>query len=185
MLVKSIIIEFISVKLFMSCSLFLPFYLSTSSTSLIQTLDLNIKYYHRKEDSVLKKNIKYYHWKEGRKRLGFFPLLLVAAAARTLQSCPTLCNPIDCCPPGSSVPGILKARTLEWVAISFTSAWKGKGKWKWSLVWLVATPWTAAYQAPPSMGFSRQEYWSGLVLPVSFVKLNRPFNANKYVNIYH
>ena len=64
------------------------------------------------------------------------------------------------------IPGILQARTLEWVAISFSNAWKWKGKVKsLSCVWLLATPWTAAYQAPPSMGFSRQEYWSGVPLP--------------------
>ena len=92
--------------------------------------------------------------------------LLVHAAAKSLQSCPTLCDPIDGSPPGSPVPGILQARTLEWVAISFSNAWKWKVKVKsLSLVRLLATPWTAAYQAPPSMGFSRQEYWSGVPLP--------------------
>ena len=88
------------------------------------------------------------------------------AAVKSLQSCPTLCDPIDGSPPGSSVPGILQARTLAWVAISFSNAWKWKVKVKsLSRVGLLATPWTAAYQAPPSMGFSRQEYWSGLPLP--------------------
>ena len=91
---------------------------------------------------------------------------LAAAAAKLLQLCPTLCDPIDGSPPGSSVPGILQARTLEWVAISFSSAWKWKVKVKsLSRVQLLSTPWTTAYQAPPSMGFSRQEYWSGLPLP--------------------
>ena len=89
-----------------------------------------------------------------------------AAAAKLLQSCLTLCNPIDSSPPGSPIPGIIQARTLEWVAISFSSAWKWKMKVKLlSRVWLFATPWTAAYQVPPPMGFSRQEYWSGLPLP--------------------
>ena len=89
-----------------------------------------------------------------------------AAAAKSLQSCPTLCDPIDGSPSGSPVPGILQARTLEWVAISFSSARKWKVKVKLlSRVWLLATPWPAAYQAPPSMGFSRQEYWSGVPLP--------------------
>ena len=89
-----------------------------------------------------------------------------AAAAISLQSCPTLCDPIDGSPPVFLVPGILQARTLEWVAISFSNAWKWKVKVKsLSRVQLVATPWTAAYQAPPSMGFSRQEYWSGVPLP--------------------
>ena len=89
-----------------------------------------------------------------------------AAAAKSLQSCPTLCYPIDGSPPGSPVPGILQARTLEWVATSFSKAWKWKVKVKsLSRVQLLATPWTAAYQGPPSMGFSRQEYWSGVPLP--------------------
>ena len=88
------------------------------------------------------------------------------ADAKPLQSCPTLCDPIDGSPPGSTAPGILQARTLEWIAISFSSAWKWKVKVKsLSCVRLLVTPWTAAYQAPPSMGFSRQEYWSGLPLP--------------------
>ena len=89
-----------------------------------------------------------------------------AAAAKSLQLCPTLCDPIDGGPPGSPVPGILQARTLEWVAISFSNAWKWKVKVKsLSCVLLFATPWTAAYQPSPSMGFSRQEYWSGVPLP--------------------
>ena len=131
-----------------------------------------------------------------------------AAAAKLLQLCPTLCDPIDSSPPGSAVPGILQARTLEWVAISFCNAWKWKVKvksfscvrlcslprssihgifqarvlewvafsfssaWKWKVkvksfshVWLFATPWTAAYQAPPYMVFSKQEYWSGVPFP--------------------
>ena len=86
-----------------------------------------------------------------------------AAAAKLLQSCPTLCDPIDGSAPGSAVPGILQARTLEWVAISFSSAWKWKVKVKsLSCVRLFVTPWTAAHQSPASMGFSRQGYWSGL-----------------------
>ena len=89
-----------------------------------------------------------------------------AAAAKSLQSCPTLCDPIDGLLPGSSVPGILQARTLEWVAISFSNAWKWKVKVKsLSRVRLIATSWTAAYQAPPSMGFSRRENWNGVPLP--------------------
>ena len=91
---------------------------------------------------------------------------MTAAAAKSLQSCPTLCDPIDGSPLGSSVPGIFQARILEWVAISFSNAWKWKVKAKsLSRVLLLATPWTAAYQAPPSMGFSRQKYWSGVPLP--------------------
>ena len=104
-------------------------------------------------------------WKEGYDK--------PAAAANSLQSCPTLCDPIDGSPPGSPVPGILQARILEWVAISFSNAWKWKVKVKsLSRVQLLATPWTAAYQAPPSMGFSRQEYWSGLSLPSPMTNLD-------------
>ena len=92
-------------------------------------------------------------------------VVTAAAAAKSIQSCLTLCDPIDCSLPGSSVPGILQARTLECVAISFSNAWKWKVKVKsLSHVRLIATPWTAAYQAPPSMWFSRQEYWSGVPL---------------------
>ena len=97
-----------------------------------------------------------------------------ATAAKLLQSCPTLCDPIDGSPPGSPVPGILQARTLEWAAIAFSNAWKWKVKGKLlSRARLLATPWTVAYQAPQSMGFSRQEYWSGVPLPspVCFPKL--------------
>ena len=85
---------------------------------------------------------------------------------KLLQLCPTLCDPIDGSPPGSPIPGILQARTLEWVAISFSNGWKWKMKVKsLSRVRLLAIPWTAAHQAPPSMGYSRQEYWSGVPLP--------------------
>ena len=81
-------------------------------------------------------------------------------------SCVRLCHPIDGSPLGFSVSGILQARILEWVAISFSNSWKWKAKVKsLSRAQLLATPWTAAYQAPPSMGFSRQEYWSGVSLP--------------------
>ena len=95
-----------------------------------------------------------------------FTNFAATAAAKSLQSCLTLWDPIDCSPPGSPIPGILQARILEWVAISFSSAWKWKVKGK-SLgrVWLLATPRTASYQAPLPMGFSRQEYWSGVPLP--------------------
>ena len=100
------------------------------------------------------------HWVSRWKRAA------ATAAANSLQSCPTLCNPTGGSPPGSSVHGILQARTLEWVAISSSNAWKWKVKVKsLSHVQLLVTPWTAASQAPPSMGFSRQEYWSGMPLP--------------------
>ena len=98
------------------------------------------------------------------------------AAAKSLQSCLTLCDPTDGSPWGFPIPGILQARTLEWVAISFSNAWKWKVKVKsLSRVWLLATLWTTAYQAPPSMGFSRQEYWSGVPLPSP---LDLPRTAN-------
>ena len=101
-----------------------------------------------------------------RRSLLFTYPIYAAAAAKSLQSCPTLCDPIDGSPPGSPVPGILQARTLEWVAISSSNAWKWKVKVKsLSHVWLLVTPWTAAHQAPPAMGFSRREYWSGVPLP--------------------
>ena len=101
-------------------------------------------------------SVKQLNWKK--KKDQGFP---AAAAAKPLQSCLTLCDPRDGSPPGSPVPGILQARTLEWVAISLSKAWKWKVKVKsLSRVQLLATPWTAAHQAPPSMGFSRQEYRS-------------------------
>ena len=94
-----------------------------------------------------------------------------SAAAKSLQLCPTLCDPTDGSPPGSPVPGILQARTLEWVAISFFNAWKWKEKVKsLSHVQLLVTPWTAAYQAPLSMGFSRQEYWSRVPIMKSLLQ---------------
>ena len=100
-----------------------------------------------------------------------------AAAAKSLQSCLTLCDPRDGSPPGSPVPGILQARTLEWVVISFSNAWKWKVKVKsFSHVQLLETPWTAAYQAPPFMGFSRQEYWSGVTLPSPAARTKRKKN---------
>ena len=96
------------------------------------------------------------------------------AAAKSLQSCLTLCDPMDGSPPGSPVSGILQARTLEWVAISFSNVWKWKVKVKsLSRVQFLATSWTAAYQAPPSMGFSRQDYWSGVPLP----SLGKPYRC--------
>ena len=110
-----------------------------------------------------------------------------AAAAKSLQLCPTLCDPIDGSRPGPAVPGILQARTLEWVAISSSNAWKWKVKVKvLSRVWLIATPWTAAYQAPPSMGFSRQEYWSGvpLLLHTLAVVNNVTMNIRVHVSFW-
>ena len=117
-------------------------------------------------------NSRFHHWENIRWTLTegslitYLTAAAAAAAAKSLQSCPTQCDPIDGSPPGSPVPGILQARILEWVAISFSNAWKWKMKVKLlSRVRLLATPWTAAYQGPPSMGFSRQEYWSGVPLP--------------------
>ena len=107
-----------------------------------------------------------------------------ATAAESLQSCPTLCDPIDGSPPGSPVPGILQAGTLQWVATSFSNAWKWKVKVKsksLSRVRLLATPWTAAYQAPPSMGFSRQECWSGVSLLIAWFFFHSSTRAGKKV----
>ena len=113
-----------------------------------------------------KKKVYREHPRVWGKRLWICPLILNSAAAKSLQSCPTLCNPIDGSPPGSAVPGILQARMLEWVPIAFSNAWKWKVKVKsLSHIQLFATPWTSAYQAPLYMGFSRQEYWSGVPLP--------------------
>ena len=97
-----------------------------------------------------------------------FCFIAAAAAAKLLQYRPTLCNPRDGSPSGSAIPGILQARTLEWVAISFSNAWKWKVKSESEVAQscpTLAIPWTAAYEAPPSMGFSRQKYWSGVPLP--------------------
>ena len=108
--------------------------------------------------------------KKKKKNSSSLPIKMISqfttAIAKSLQSCLTLCDPIDVSPPGSHTPGILQARTMEWVAISFSNAWKWKVKEKsLSRVQLFATPWIAARQAPPSMEFSRQEYWSGVPLP--------------------
>jgi len=103
-------------------------------------------------------------WKQLKKTQAPKCSLLLLLWLKLLQLCLTLCDPIDGSPPGSPVPGVLQARTLEWVTISFSNALKEKWKLR-CLVWLLATPWTAAYQAPPSMGFSKQEYWSGVPLP--------------------
>ena len=116
--------------------------------------------------------------------LKFIIYVAPAAATKSLRWSPTLCDPIDSSPPGSPIPGILKARTLEWVAIFFSNAWKCKVKVKsLSHVPLFATPWTAAYQAPPSMGFSRQEYWSGLPLPSPIIYVrHKKFSLPTYSN---
>ena len=98
-----------------------------------------------------------------------------AAAAKSLQSCPTLCDPIDGSPPGSPVPGTIQARTLEWVAISFSNAqnWNVKVK-SLSRVRLFPTPWTAAYQAPPSMGFFQARVLECVAIAFSNIGWNSP-----------
>ena len=112
--------------------------------------------------------------------------MYVDAVAKSLQLCPTLCDPIVGSPSGSSVPGILQARTLEWVPISFSNAWKWKVKVKsLSRIGLLAIPWIAAHQAPLSMGFSRQEYWSGVPWPSPYVcwaslKINTWWSINDW-----
>ena len=99
-------------------------------------------------------------------RIATFKTILLLLLLSCFKSCPILCDPIDSSPPGSSVPRILQARIPEWVAISFSNAWKWKVKVKsLSHAQLFETPWTAAHQAPLSMGFSRQEDWSGVPLP--------------------
>ena len=106
-------------------------------------------------------------------------LIVAAAAAKLPQSYLILCDPINSSPPGSPVHRILQARTLEWVATSFSNAWKWKVKVKsLSRVWPLVTPWTAAHQAPPSVGFSRQQYWSGVPSP-------SPTNRYKTANQNH
>ena len=144
--------------------------------SFLEQKDINLDWHVEDEkDSLLDQTLVRFLWALFSTRrppwssmsiLSLLGLHAAAAAAKSLQSSPTLCDPRDGSPPGSPVPGILQARTLEWVAISFSSA----GKWKvkvnsLSRVRLFATPWTAAYQDPRSMGFSRQEYWSGMPSP--------------------
>ena len=115
--------------------------------------------------------------KKEKDKVAFAMCYAATAAAKSFQSCPILCDPRDGSPPGSPVPGILQARTLEWVAISFSNAWKWKVKVKsFSCVRLLVTPWTTAYQAPLSRGFARQEYWSGLPLPSPTMCYRRPYN---------
>ena len=106
--------------------------------------------------------------------LFIFLLMLLLSRFSRVQ----LCNPTDGSLPGSSVPGILQARILEWVAISFSNAWKWKVKVKLhSWVRLFVTPWTVAHQAPLSMGFSRQEYWSGVPLPPPFLLMGKHYKC--------
>ena len=117
------------------------------------------------------------------------PNPLAAAAAKSLQLCQTLCSPIDGSPPSFPIPGILQARTLEWVTISFSKAWKWKVKVKLkslSRVQLLATPWIAAYQAPPSMGFLRQEYWIVVSLPnpLRYLHINTSNKAHFLGRLY-
>ena len=108
-------------------------------------------------------------------------MYFVAAAAKSLQSRLTLWDPIDSSPPGSAVPGILQARTLEGVAISFSNAWKWKVKVKsLSRVWLAAIPWTAAYQAPPSMGFSRWGVGCHCLLQAKTLLSNKSSSSQSY-----
>ena len=112
---------------------------------------------------------------------------LITVTAKSLQSCLTLCNPREGSPPGFTVPGILQARILEWVAISFSNAWKRKVKGKsLSRVRLFATPWAAAHQAPPSMGFSRREYGVGCHRLLHFIPgkpLKTILSPKAYLNI--
>ena len=87
-------------------------------------------------------------------------------------------EPIDGSPPGSPIPGIPQARTLDWVAISFSNVWKWKVKVNlFSRIRPLVTWWTAAYQAPPSMGFSRREYWNGVPLS-SDLQISKTWTGN-------
>ena len=105
-------------------------------------------------------------WTSGETNTPHSWLMMELLLLLSLQSCLTLWDPRDGSPPGFPIPGILQAETLEWVAISFSNAWKWKIKVKLlSPVWPLVTPWTATYKVPLSMGFSRQEYWSGVPLP--------------------
>ena len=128
---------------------------------------------HKESDTTERLN-----WTEG----------ATAASAKLLQSCLTLWDTIDGSPPGSPDSGILQARTLEWVAISFSNAWKGKVKVKsLSCVQLFTIPWTVTYQGPLSMGFSRQEYWSWVTISFSKDRLvfwNRGWAASASKNIF-
>ena len=135
----------------------------------LQGLEMNREAWRAAVHGVTQSRTQLSNWNEltwsalGFKRIPLTAMLRIrdnAAAAKSLQSCPTLCDPIDSSPPGSPVPGILQARTLEWVAIS-SNTWK----WSHSVVSNSAILWTATHQAPPFMGFSRQEHWSGLPLP--------------------
>ena len=144
-----------------SCILiYLVFWVSNSNTRYVSKRNGNLHQNYCATENYIQYPLISHNRREYKKGC------MYAAAAKLLQSWPTLCDPIDGSPPGSPVPGILQARTLEWVAISFSNAWKWKVKVKsLSCVQLFATPWTAAYRAPPPMGFSRQEYWSGVPSP--------------------
>ena len=127
---------------------------------------LKVILFNRRNDSALS------HLHGPGKIVFFLSTTTTTATTKSLQSCQTLRGPIDGSPPGSPVPGFLQARTLEWVAISFSKAWTWKVKVKsLSRVQLFATPWTAAYQVLPSMGFSKQEDWSGVPLPSPSVSI--------------
>ena len=122
-----------------------------------------------------------YCWSLAWRILSIILLACAAVAAKSLQSCPILCDPIEGSLPGSPIPGILQARTLEWVAISFSNAWKWKVKVKsLSRVRHSATSWTGAHQAPPSMWFFRKEYWSGVPLP----SLSRRLDNSKWTGYW-
>ena len=106
----------------------------------------------RFKDNLISTSQNYWQWQSIVKMTEIIVILLLLLSC--FSTCPTLCDPIDSCPPGYPVPGILQARILEWVAISFSNAWKKKVKVKsLSRVRLLASPWTAAYQALPPWEF--------------------------------
>ena len=165
----------------------IPFTIATKKTKCLGTnLPKEIKEPYRAKDRAPMKEIKGNTRRHPRSRVEESMLWKwLFAFAKSLQSCPTLCDPIDGSPPGSPAPGILQGRTLEWVAISFSNAWKWKVKLKsLSRVQPSATPWTTAFQGPPSMGFSRQEYWSGVPLPSPENDYTTKYNPQVHFNSY-
>ena len=148
------------------CSWFILLY-RRNEYNIIKQLYSNKNSFKKIKREKTNKKVQTYNFKISNKDTMYNKITIAnTAAAKSLQSR----DPIAGSPPGFPVPGILQARTLEWAAISFSNAWKWKVKGKsLSRVWLLVTPWTTAYQAPLSMGFSRREYWSGVPLPSPIV----------------
>ena len=160
-------------------------YIKHNGTLLSNTKEWTNNIHNNMDESQKQAKCNNANTKECISRVSFIWIPAAAAAAKSLQSSLTLCDPTDGSPPGSPIPGILQARTLEWVAISFSKAWKWKAKMKLlSRVRLLATPWTSAYQAPPSMEFSRREYWEWVAIALSdksLEKTNLIYNDRKQI----